>query len=147
MLIYTAVNWTKGVECVKGSMFGYPSTCEYRGVIHSCTLSLACWLVGGTLTAGCGGDVLADWLFTCCVTAHPVRPQPQRRWGLHRQSQVGKLTQTLQLSPNTILYTMVLFRRILQSRQKLMGFKTVSLATWASMIDPNDWLNKPAVRR
>ncbi|XP_054257926.1 serine protease 27 [Macrosteles quadrilineatus] len=71
---------------MKGRLLGYPSTCEFRGVIHSCTLSLACWLVGGTLTGGCGGDLLSDWLFTCCVTPHPphhLRQQPLRRWGLH----------------------------------------------------------------
>lgn len=65
-----------------GSLLGYPSTCEYRGLVHSCTLSLACWLVGGTLSEGCGGDLLADWLFTCCVVAGQ---QPIRRWGLRQQ--------------------------------------------------------------
>lgn len=86
----------KCIVVLAGSVLGYPSTCEIRGVIHSCTLSLACWLVGGTLTAGCGGDILADWLFTCCVTAHSPRPQPMRRWGL-QNSQVGKHSNSINM--------------------------------------------------
>lgn len=48
-------------------MLGYPSTCSRGAALHSCTLSLACWLVGGSSQPGCGAN---PWLVACCVTPH-----------------------------------------------------------------------------
>ncbi|XP_018574696.1 uncharacterized protein LOC108913613 [Anoplophora glabripennis] len=48
------------------TMFGYPSKCERKGVSHSCTLSFACWLVGGSSQSGCGAS---PWIVACCVTS------------------------------------------------------------------------------
>ncbi|CAH1163494.1 unnamed protein product [Phaedon cochleariae] len=48
------------------TMFGYPSRCEKRGLYHSCTLSFACWMVGGSSQFGCGAS---PWIVACCVTA------------------------------------------------------------------------------
>ncbi|KAL4717873.1 hypothetical protein ACJJTC_005718 [Scirpophaga incertulas] len=47
---------------VIASIFGYPATCSVGSEVRACTLSLECWLRGGTSTSGCGG-----WLFSCCV--------------------------------------------------------------------------------
>ncbi|CAH0382654.1 unnamed protein product [Bemisia tabaci] len=69
------------------SLLGYPDTCVFRGHLHSCTFSLACWLVGGSLEGGCGRskgqgshghmDLVTDWLFTCCIPAKPqIAPAP-----------------------------------------------------------------------
>lgn len=64
------------------SFFGYPDTCVFRGSVHACTLSLACWLVGGRLESGCGtGDFIAEWLFTCCI---PANQRVQRRPPIRR---------------------------------------------------------------
>lgn len=52
------------------TMLGYPSKCERRGVTHSCTLSLACWLVGGSSQPGCGSN---PWIVSCCVTSKGYR--------------------------------------------------------------------------
>lgn len=51
-------------------MFGYPSKCHHSGTPHVCTLSLACWLVGGTSQSGCGGN---PWVVACCVKKHPAK--------------------------------------------------------------------------
>ncbi|XP_019868243.1 serine protease 27 [Aethina tumida] len=48
------------------TMFGYPSRCESKGSSHSCTLSFACWLVGGSSQSGCGAS---PWIVACCVTS------------------------------------------------------------------------------
>lgn len=48
------------------TMFGYPSKCERKGVSHSCTLSFACWLVGGSSQSGCGAS---PWIVACCITS------------------------------------------------------------------------------
>lgn len=53
-------------------MLGYPSTCSLGKSSHSCTLSLACWLVGGSSQPGCGGN---PWLVACCVTPHNRKKQ------------------------------------------------------------------------
>ncbi|KAJ0170308.1 hypothetical protein K1T71_014236 [Dendrolimus kikuchii] len=45
------------------SLLGYPSTCTLGTEVRPCTLSLTCWLRGGTRVRGCGGS----WLFSCCV--------------------------------------------------------------------------------
>ncbi|KAB0805516.1 hypothetical protein PPYR_02486 [Photinus pyralis] len=45
-------------------MMGYPPRCEKKGVLHACTLSVACWWVGGSSQAGCGAS---PWLVACCV--------------------------------------------------------------------------------
>lgn len=46
-------------------MLGYPSRCSLGESQHACTLSLACWLVGGKSESGCG---TSSWLVACCVT-------------------------------------------------------------------------------
>nr|CAH7714003.1 unnamed protein product [Callosobruchus chinensis] len=46
------------------TMFGYPSNCENMGGSHPCTLSFACWLVGGSSQPGCGAN---SWIVSCCV--------------------------------------------------------------------------------
>ncbi|XP_028141691.2 plasma kallikrein [Diabrotica virgifera virgifera] len=46
-------------------MLGFPSKCERKGQHHACTLSLACWIVGGSSQSGCGGS---PWIVACCVT-------------------------------------------------------------------------------
>ncbi|KAF5274820.1 hypothetical protein FQR65_LT00403 [Abscondita terminalis] len=46
------------------TMMGYPPRCEKRGISHACTLSLACWWVGGSSQTGCGAS---PWLVACCV--------------------------------------------------------------------------------
>lgn len=46
------------------TMFGYPSRCQQNGNSYPCTLSLACWLSGGSSQTGCGGN---PWLVACCV--------------------------------------------------------------------------------
>ncbi|XP_060808583.1 testisin [Amyelois transitella] len=48
---------------VLASILGYPSTCSSGLDVRPCTLSLTCWLRGGTRVKGCGGS----WLFSCCV--------------------------------------------------------------------------------
>ena len=48
------------------TMLGYPPKCERKGILHSCTLSFACWLVGGSSQPGCGAH---PWIVACCVTA------------------------------------------------------------------------------
>ncbi|KAJ8966332.1 hypothetical protein NQ314_003599 [Rhamnusium bicolor] len=48
------------------TMFGFPSKCEIKGLTHSCTLSFACWLVGGSSQSGCGAS---PWIVACCVTS------------------------------------------------------------------------------
>ncbi|EFA07413.2 serine protease P84 [Tribolium castaneum] len=57
-------------ENTAGRMFvtllGYPPKCEQRGISHSCTLSFACWLVGGSSQPGCGAN---PWIVACCVTS------------------------------------------------------------------------------
>ncbi|XP_053621535.1 serine proteinase stubble [Plodia interpunctella] len=44
------------------SIFHYPSVCNLGSDILPCTLSLSCWLQGGTRVMGCAGS----WLFSCC---------------------------------------------------------------------------------
>ncbi|CAH1954821.1 unnamed protein product [Acanthoscelides obtectus] len=46
------------------TMFGYPSNCENMGNSYPCTLSFACWLVGGSSQPGCGAS---SWIISCCV--------------------------------------------------------------------------------
>lgn len=46
------------------TMFGYPPRCERNGLSHACTLSIACWLAGGTSEEGCGAN---PWIVACCV--------------------------------------------------------------------------------
>ncbi|XP_018330295.1 trypsin-7 [Agrilus planipennis] len=46
------------------TIFGFPSKCEIEGTFYPCTLSLACWWVGGINTGGCGGN---SWIVSCCV--------------------------------------------------------------------------------
>ncbi|XP_056640921.1 serine protease 27 [Diorhabda sublineata] len=53
------------------TMFGFPAKCEKQGESHACTLSLACWLVGGSSQTGCGGN---PWLVACCVTRKKYVP-------------------------------------------------------------------------
>lgn len=48
------------------TMLGYPPKCERKGLTHSCTLSFACWLVGGSSEPGCGAN---PWIVACCVIA------------------------------------------------------------------------------
>ncbi|KAK9873959.1 hypothetical protein WA026_002311 [Henosepilachna vigintioctopunctata] len=48
------------------TLFGYPSKCQRRGVSHACTLSFACWMVGGSSQPGCGAN---PWVVACCVTS------------------------------------------------------------------------------
>ncbi|CAB3241745.1 unnamed protein product [Arctia plantaginis] len=45
------------------SLLGYPTTCNLGLEVRPCTLSLTCWLKGGTRVRGCGGS----WLFSCCA--------------------------------------------------------------------------------
>ncbi|KAJ2938196.1 hypothetical protein O0L34_g18535 [Tuta absoluta] len=47
---------------VLASILGYPTTCTVGTEVKPCTLTLSCWLRGGTRVRGCGG-----WLFSCCV--------------------------------------------------------------------------------
>ncbi|KAH9638430.1 hypothetical protein HF086_015749 [Spodoptera exigua] len=54
---------------VLASLLGYPSSCNLGSEVCPCTLSLTCWLRGGTRVRGCGGS----WLFSCCVPAEPSR--------------------------------------------------------------------------
>ncbi|XP_022817110.1 serine proteinase stubble [Spodoptera litura] len=54
---------------VLASILGYPSSCNLGSEVRPCTLSLTCWLRGGTRVRGCGGS----WLFSCCVPAEPTR--------------------------------------------------------------------------
>ncbi|XP_060533007.1 trypsin-7 isoform X2 [Cylas formicarius] len=54
------------------TMFGYPAKCERQGLSHPCTLSLACWFVGGSSQEGCGASA---WLVACCVTSRNVHHQ------------------------------------------------------------------------
>ncbi|XP_044263564.1 trypsin-3 isoform X2 [Tribolium madens] len=60
-------------ENTAGRMFvtllGYPPKCEQKGISHSCTLSFACWLVGGSSQPGCGAN---PWIVACCVTSQKV---------------------------------------------------------------------------
>ncbi|XP_068622184.1 trypsin-4 [Battus philenor] len=51
------------------SFFGYPTTCSIGSEVKPCTLSVSCWLRGGTRLKGCG----SSWLFSCCGPAEPVR--------------------------------------------------------------------------
>ncbi|XP_030763290.1 serine protease 27 isoform X2 [Sitophilus oryzae] len=46
------------------TMFGYPSRCQRKGFSHACTLSVACWWVGGSSQSGCGAS---PWIVACCV--------------------------------------------------------------------------------
>lgn len=46
------------------SLLGYPTTCNLGAEIRPCTLSITCWLNGGTRVRGCGGS----WLFSCCAS-------------------------------------------------------------------------------
>ncbi|XP_030022322.2 trypsin-1 [Manduca sexta] len=45
------------------SILGYPTTCNIGIEVRPCTLTLTCWLRGGTRVRGCGGS----WLFSCCI--------------------------------------------------------------------------------
>lgn len=47
------------------TLFGYPSKCQRRGSSHSCTISIACWMAGGSSQSGCGAS---PWIVACCVT-------------------------------------------------------------------------------
>uniref|UniRef100_A0A224XIH6 Putative trypsin-like serine protease n=1 Tax=Panstrongylus lignarius TaxID=156445 RepID=A0A224XIH6_9HEMI len=50
--------------------------CIYRGQLHSCTFSLACWLVGGSLQPGCATSFpFSSWFYSCCVPAASVLQQ------------------------------------------------------------------------
>ncbi|XP_049882740.1 serine protease 27 [Pectinophora gossypiella] len=49
---------------VLASLLGYPPTCMVGGEARPCTLTLSCWLRGGSRGKGCGGG----WLFSCCTT-------------------------------------------------------------------------------
>ncbi|XP_071053511.1 trypsin-7 isoform X1 [Onthophagus taurus] len=46
------------------TMLGYPPKCQRKGSSHSCTLSVTCWLAGGSSEEGCGSN---PWLVGCCV--------------------------------------------------------------------------------
>lgn len=82
------------------SLLGYPSTCVYNNVLHSCTYTFTCWIVGGQLTKGCseggggGLDLMADLLFTCCVPLKSPAPTvsqvlPVRREDIdHRNNEI-----------------------------------------------------------
>ncbi|XP_052754251.1 transmembrane protease serine 12 [Galleria mellonella] len=48
---------------VLASIFGYSPTCTIGTEVRPCTLSLTCWLQGGTRLKGCG----TSWLFSCCL--------------------------------------------------------------------------------
>ncbi|XP_023943914.2 coagulation factor IX [Bicyclus anynana] len=54
---------------VLASFLGYPTTCSVGLEVRPCTLSLSCWLRGGTRVRGCG----SGWLFSCCLPAEPDR--------------------------------------------------------------------------
>ncbi|XP_041988277.1 plasminogen isoform X2 [Aricia agestis] len=54
---------------VLASFFGYPSTCSIGAEVRTCTLSITCWLQGGTRVRGCG----SSWLFSCCIAPEPGR--------------------------------------------------------------------------
>jgi hypothetical protein len=60
------------------TLLGYPPKCERKGILHSCTLSFACWLVGGSSQEGCGAS---PWIVACCVTA---KKSLNRKNELHR---------------------------------------------------------------
>lgn len=64
-------------------MFGYPSKCEQKGQTHSCTLSFACWLVGGSSKAGCGAN---PWIVACCVTSKNSKNSLPKIYGDKKQS-------------------------------------------------------------
>ncbi|XP_028026691.1 uncharacterized protein LOC114240373 [Bombyx mandarina] len=49
---------------VLASILGYPSTCILGSEVRPCTLTLTCWLRGGTGVRGCG----SGWLFSCCAS-------------------------------------------------------------------------------
>ncbi|KAF7265598.1 trypsin-1 [Rhynchophorus ferrugineus] len=68
-------HWTSRIHSLDGyfnqntgrvfvTMFGYPSKCHRKGSSHSCTLSVACWWVGGSSQSGCGAS---PWIVACCV--------------------------------------------------------------------------------
>nr|XP_034838381.1 transmembrane protease serine 11D [Maniola hyperantus] len=48
---------------VLASFLGYPTTCTIGVEVRPCTLSLSCWIRGGTRVRGCG----SSWLFSCCL--------------------------------------------------------------------------------
>ncbi|XP_039748225.1 transmembrane protease serine 11D [Pararge aegeria] len=54
---------------VLASFLGYPTTCNIGVEVRPCTLSLSCWLRGGTRVRGCG----SGWLFSCCLPPEPER--------------------------------------------------------------------------
>ncbi|KAM3956128.1 trypsin-4 [Aphomia sociella] len=62
------VNTENLTSRVLASIFGYTPTCTIGSEVRSCTLSLTCWLRGGTRVKGCG----ASWLFSCCVPRETV---------------------------------------------------------------------------
>ncbi|XP_044745029.1 serine protease 27 [Coccinella septempunctata] len=58
------------------TLFGYPAKCQIHGISHSCTISIACWMAGGSVQPGCGAS---SWIVACCVTQKKKRPDEQKK--------------------------------------------------------------------
>ncbi|XP_013136590.1 PREDICTED: uncharacterized protein LOC106101800 [Papilio polytes] len=75
LIILNVAGHTRAVEVtaltsrVLATFFGYPTTCNIGSEVKPCSLSLSCWLRGGTRLRGCGGS----WLLTCCGPPDNVR--------------------------------------------------------------------------
>lgn len=59
------------------TLLGYPTTCTHGHVSHACTISLACWMAGGTSEPGCGAS---PWLVACCVTKSKNNKHQQHQY-------------------------------------------------------------------
>ncbi|XP_044738932.1 prostasin [Chrysoperla carnea] len=46
------------------TLFGTPTHCNVNNVRYACTLSLACWIIGGNSESGCGQP---SWFVSCCI--------------------------------------------------------------------------------
>ncbi|XP_045461086.1 serine protease 27 isoform X1 [Harmonia axyridis] len=57
------------------TLFGYPAKCQQRGVSHACTISIACWMAGGTSYSGCGAS---SWIVACCVPPKKKRQKEDK---------------------------------------------------------------------
>ncbi|CAK1593262.1 unnamed protein product [Parnassius mnemosyne] len=73
LMILNVTGQTGAVEAltsrVLASFFGYPTTCSVGSELKPCTLSLSCWLRGGTRLRGCG----SGWLLSCCGPPDPTK--------------------------------------------------------------------------
>ncbi|KAG5876777.1 hypothetical protein JTB14_038454 [Gonioctena quinquepunctata] len=79
------------------TMFGYPAKCEKKGMSHSCTLSLACWLVGGSSQSGCGAS---PWIVACCVTSR--KTQSSSHYDMSKHQIDNDVQQSLELRESSV---------------------------------------------